>query len=158
MSAVLTTLASSNLVAQFDGRNGDDHGGGPGFLLFPIIVGLIIYGIINLKRSRRGSEHSGGFGPWGSGGSDGPRFRGPGSAGSNSSARTFLDERFARGEIDSETYLHQVATFRRADEGAWGSTTQPATAQPDPVQPDPVQPVPVQPSDDPTDPEGDTTK
>ena len=148
MNATLSTLASSDLVAQFDGRNGDYHRGGPGFILFPIIVGLIIFGLVNLRRSRRGSEHSGGFGPWGAGGSHGPRFGGPGGPGSNNSARTFLDERFARGEIDSETYLHQVATFRRADEGAWGSTTQPATAQPDLVQP----------SDDLTDPAGDTTK
>ncbi|MBK6671285.1 MAG: hypothetical protein IPG46_17100 [Actinobacteria bacterium] len=136
MNATLTTLAGSDLVAQFDGRNGDYHHDGPGFLLLPIILGLIAFGFANLRRARRGAECPNGFGPWGAGGPrgpHGPRFGGPfgpGGPGSNTPARTFLDERFARGEIDSETYLHQVATLRRADEGAWGAPPQPAAQPP----------------------------
>ncbi|MFN8051801.1 MAG: hypothetical protein U0Q22_10215 [Acidimicrobiales bacterium] len=97
-------LSTISTLAQF--RAGGMHDGHPvviGLLVLAIIA-LVVYGFVQLGKGAAGATPAAPAGP-----SPGP------SAAAGSSARIILDERFARGEIDSATYLHQVETLRRAD-------------------------------------------
>lgn len=132
-----STLA---LLAQF----GPDRGGRGGgvllaLILAPIVVALVAYGIVQLTRGnalRTATTMPGAVPP-------------APVVGTPSSANVILDERFARGEIDRDTYLAAVDTLRQAytpPPAPAAPVVEPAaeaSTEPTPVVEAPTEPTPV---------------
>lgn len=108
---MMSTLAT---IAQFGpGRAGHRGGGLLALVLVPVIVALVAYGIYLVTRGRPA----------------GPLTTVAANPVESSTARRILDERFARGEIDSDTYLRQVDTLRVADAPRFAPTTEVPAAE-----------------------------
>jgi putative membrane protein len=94
MLATLTTLPAALTPVLAGGPWMVGHGGGPWFLLFPlvwILVALVVFLIVSRRRRH-----------W--------ARTGPGSA------RSTLAQRFAKGEIEEDEYRARLEVLQAADE------------------------------------------
>jgi len=103
---MLSTIASTATALAAHPGFGPWVGFGPGpFLIFPIVFGVLIIGLIVtlIVTRRRRWHHAGWGGPWG----------GPWAAAQGvRSAESVLAERFARGDIDETEYRARLEVLR----------------------------------------------
>jgi len=96
-------LTPGEVVAMWDGRGWDDmwgmHGGG-GWWVVLVMVGLVLIVVAAVAALAVSLGRSGSAAPGG-----------PATGTGSSAAGHLLDERYARGEIDEQEYLHRRAVL-----------------------------------------------